>query len=114
LSTDIVDTGVLLREVTVDTVVWFTCTTEDMGGLMSGAIVDIDELTRGATCGTSRLLGVTDVVEGLLLRVTTVGDNMLVRDPPDAIGELNIGETAETAGLTRGAIDVGAISISVV
>jgi len=49
LSTEIVDTGVLLREVTVDTVVWFTCTTGDMGGLMSGAIVDIVELMRGAT-----------------------------------------------------------------
>lgn len=47
MSTEIVDTGVLLREVTVDTVVWFTCTTGDMDELMSGAIVD--ELMRGAT-----------------------------------------------------------------
>jgi len=53
-------------------------------------------------------------VEGLLLRATTVGDSLLVRVPTDGIDELKFGETAETGGLTRGEIDVGAISTSVV
>jgi len=70
---------------------------------MSGAMVDIVEVMSGATCGTSRLPRVTDVVDGLLLRAVADGDD-----------ELKIGETDETGRLTWDEIDVGAISMSVV
>jgi len=53
-------------------------------------------------------------VDGLLLRATTVGDSLLFSAPADGVDELRIGATAETGGLTRGAISVGAISTSVV
>ena len=74
-----------------------------MGGLISGEIVDIFEVMSGATCGTSRLLRVTDVVDGLLLRAAADGDD-----------ELKIGATDETGRLMWDEIDVGAISMSVV
>jgi len=75
-----------------------------MGGLMSGAaIVGIVELMSGATCGTNRLLRVTDVVDGLLLRAAADGED-----------ELIIGATDETGRLTWDVIAVDDISISVV
>ena len=60
------------------------------------------------------MLCVTDVVDGLLLRATTVGDSLLVSAPADDVDELRIGATVETGGLTGSAISVGAISTSVV
>lgn len=76
-----------------------------MGELMSGdAIVGIvEQLMSGATCGTNRLLSVTDVVDGLLLRAAADGDD-----------ELIIGATDEMGRLTWDVIAVDTISISVV
>lgn len=60
------------------------------------------------------MVWVTDVVEGLLLRGATAEDSLLVRAPTDCVDELKIGATAEIGGLTWDAMDVGAISTSVV